>query len=81
MLAAPAGPVVDLVEGARVAVRGPRGGPASWYRTVMRCPPQRPQRSSPDSSAEPSRGAPGVAAVCRLAAIRATFASYSSGVM
>jgi len=47
----------------------------------MRWPPQRPQRSSPDSSAEPSLGAPGVAAVCRLAAIRATFASYSSGVM
>ena len=47
----------------------------------MRCPPQRPQRSSPDSSADPSRGAPGVAAVCRLAAIRATFASYSSEVM
>jgi hypothetical protein len=47
----------------------------------MRCPPQRPQRSSPDSSAEPFRGAPGVAAVCRLAAIRAMFASCSSGVM
>ena len=47
----------------------------------MRWPPQRPQRSSPDSSAEPFRGAPGVAAVCRLAAIRAMFASYCSGVM
>jgi SRSO17 transposase len=41
----------------------------------------RQQRRSPDSSAEPSRGAPGVAAACRLAAIRATFASYCSGVM
>jgi hypothetical protein len=47
----------------------------------MRCPPHRPQRSSPDSSAAPSLGAPGAAAVCRLAAIRAMFASYSCGVI
>ena len=50
-------------------------------RSCDTCRRTGPHRSSPDSSAGPSRGAPGEEAVCRLAAIRATLASYSPAVM